>query len=59
MQRLLRLPQVMERTLLGRSTIYEMMEAGAFPKPVKLNVRTNAWVESEIDEWVAERISAR
>ena len=59
MQRLLKLPQVMQRTLLGRSTIYEMMEAGAFPKPVKLNVRTNAWVESEIDEWVVERISAR
>ncbi len=59
MQKLLRLPQVIERTSLKRSTIYEMMSNGSFPKPVKLNLRSNGWIESEIGDWVATRIAER
>lgn len=59
MQKLLRLPQVIERTSLKRSTIYEMMNNGSFPKPVKLNLRSNGWLESEISDWVATRIADR
>ena len=59
MQKLLRLPSVIERTSLRRSTIYEMMQAGTFPRPVKLNLRANGWVESEIDAWLASRIAER
>ncbi len=59
MQKLLRLPQVIERTALRRSTIYEMMAVGRFPRPVKLNLRSNGWLESEIGDWVATRIAER
>lgn len=59
MQRLLRLPQVIERTALRRSTIYEMMQAGTFPKPVKLNLRSNGWLENEISDWLESRIADR
>lgn len=59
MQKLLRLPQVIERTSLRRSTIYEMMGNGSFPKPVKLNLRSNGWLENEISDWVTARISQR
>lgn len=59
MQKLLRLPDVIERTALRRSTIYEMMSAGRFPRPVKLNLRSNGWIESEIADWVAARIAKR
>lgn len=59
MQKLLRLPQVIERTSLRRSTIYEMMRDGSFPKPVKLNLRSNGWIESEITDWVTARIADR
>jgi prophage regulatory protein len=59
MQKLLRLPQVIERTALRRSTVYEMMRAGTFPKPVKLNLRSNGWIENEISEWVDTRIAER
>lgn len=59
MQKLLRLSQVIECTALRRSTIYEMMQAGRFPKPVKLNLRSNGWLESEIGDWVATRIAER
>lgn len=59
MQRLLRLPQVIERTSLRRSTIYEMMGNGSFPKPIKLNRRSNGWIESEVSGWVEARIAER
>ena len=59
MQKLLRLPEVIERTSLRRSTIYEMMQGGSFPKPVKLNLRSNGWIESEVSDWVAARIAER
>ena len=35
------------------------MAQGAFPKPVQLHGVRKAWVESEIDAWVAARITAR
>lgn len=59
MQRLLRLPQVIERTSLCRSTIYEMMKAGTFPRPVKLNLRSNGWLEGEVSDWLVTRINKR
>ncbi len=60
MQKLLRLPQVMERTSLRRSTIYELMERGAFPRPVKISgARSNAWICEEVDNFIAERIAER
>jgi prophage regulatory protein len=59
MQKLLRLPQVIERTSLRRSTIYEMMGSVSFPKTVKLNRRSNGWIENEISDWVETRIARR
>lgn len=56
---LLRRPKVEARTGYSRSSIYAMMEAGDFPRPVKLGPRAVAWVESEVDAWIAARIEAR
>lgn len=55
---LLRLPRVKQRTGLGRSTIYEQISQGLFPKPVKISVRAVAWRESQIDQWIEQRILA-
>lgn len=57
--RLLRLPEVINRTGLPRATIYEQMALGIFPKPVPLSVRSRGWIESEVDAWIAARIRAR
>ncbi|MFT3905622.1 MAG: AlpA family transcriptional regulator [Steroidobacteraceae bacterium] len=57
--RILRLPAVEARTGLRRDTVYRKARLGEFPRPVKLSERASGWVESEIDEWVAERIAAR
>ena len=56
--RILRLPEVMTRTGLSRSTIYLRISQGTFPKPVSLGTRAVGWVESEIDEWVIQQIEA-
>lgn len=57
-QRILRLPDVKARTGLSRSTIYLRLAAGNFPRPVSLGARSIGFVESEIDDWIAERIRA-
>ncbi|MFO1435499.1 MAG: AlpA family transcriptional regulator [Gammaproteobacteria bacterium] len=54
----LRLPAVKARTGLSRSTIYLRVSQGTFPKPVSLGARAVAWVEAEIDAWLAECIAA-
>ena len=42
---------------LSRSTIYAMMAAGTFPKPIKLGKRAVGWRESDVLDWVASRTS--
>lgn len=49
---LLRRREVEARTGLARSTIYDWMKRGEFPKPVKLGARLVAWRESDIDAWL-------
>ncbi len=56
--RFLRLPEVPARTGLSRSTIYVRLDQGRFPKPVPLGGRAVGWIESEVDEWIRERIAA-
>lgn len=57
-ERLIRLEEVMSRTGLTRALLYQMMKKGDFPKSVKLTGRAVAWVESQINVWIAGRIEA-
>lgn len=47
----LRRPQVEARTGLPRSTIYDRMKKGSFPKPINLGKRTVAWISADIEAW--------
>jgi prophage regulatory protein len=51
----LRRPAVEELTGLSRSTIYDLMAKGAFPRPVRLTRKAVGWPESAIAEWLASR----
>jgi prophage regulatory protein len=53
----LRRRQVEIRTGLSRSTIYQYVKDGAFPKPIPLGVRAVGWLESDIRDWIARRVS--
>jgi prophage regulatory protein len=52
----LRLTEVRNRVPYSRSTIYQLIAQGKFPKPINLGARAVAWLESDIDEWIAARI---
>lgn len=56
---ILRLPAVKQKTGQSRSTIYEKVQRGEFPAPVKIGERAVGWVEAEVDSWVKDRIEAR
>ncbi len=59
-RRLMRMIEVIRMTGLSRSSIYDRMNAGQFPKSVSLGgCRSVAWVESEILEWVENQIAQR
>jgi prophage regulatory protein len=51
----LRRPAVEQLTGLSRSTIYDLMTKGEFPRSVRLTARAVAWPESAIAEWLAQR----
>ena len=53
---LLRLPDVRRRTGLSRSGIYQRIATGKFPKPISLGARAVAWIESEVQSWIENRI---
>jgi len=54
----LRLPQVKSTTGLSKSTIYARIAEGTFPKQIPLGPRLVVWVESDIQNWIAEQVSA-
>ncbi len=51
----LRRPAVEAVTGLSRSSIYEMMDKGEFPRPIRIGKRSVAWPQSSIETWLAER----
>ena len=50
LERHYRRPAVEEITGLSRSTIYDLMAKGEFPRPVKLTAKAVAWPESAVIE---------
>ena len=56
--KLLRLPQVKESTGLSKSSIYARIAEGTFPKQISIGPRLVVWVESDIQNWIAELVSA-
>jgi prophage regulatory protein len=61
MQRLLRLPRVLEITGLRKTQILDAVKDGRFPRPTTILAggRAHGWPESEIAEYVQSRIAAR
>lgn len=57
--RLIKLKEVIEKTSLGHSSIYKFIAEGSFPKQVSLGAKSVAWLESEIDDWIMDRVEER
>lgn len=56
--KILRLPDVMSRLRMSRSSIYAKIQRGEFPRPVELGPNSRGWVEAEITEWLASKLAA-
>jgi prophage regulatory protein len=56
--RFLRLPEVKHLTGLSKSSIYAMISENSFPRQISLGSRTVVWLESDIQKWIAEQVSA-
>lgn len=56
-ERLIRTREVMDRTSLSRSLLYEMIRRGTFPQPIRISSRRTAWPESEVSRWIAEKMT--
>lgn len=55
MMNALRFKQVATKVGLGQSTLYRMIAGGTFPKPFELVPGRTAWLEEDIDAWLAAR----
>lgn len=58
-ERFLLWPEVHTLVGLSRTTVWRLARAAQFPQSVALSERTVGWVESEIQAWIAARITAR
>ena len=54
--KLLRLRDVIKMTSLSRTTIYNNMAKGKFPKNIHLGPKISVWIEREIQEWINSQI---
>lgn len=56
---ILRLKDVIDKTGLGRSSIYKFSGQGLFPCPKTLGGMSVGWTASRIDQWIVNRICER
>jgi prophage regulatory protein len=57
--RLLRIASVRARTGLSVATIYRREAERSFPERQRIGIRSVAWYESDIDDFVADPLSYR
>jgi prophage regulatory protein len=57
-ERLVRWPEVKQRTGLSRTTTWRMIRNKTFPAPIKLTDHAVGWRQSDLDAWIASRRSA-
>lgn len=44
---------------LSKASIHRMVNAGRFPGSVPLGVAAVGWMRSDVERWIAERVSLR
>lgn len=57
-ERFVSIPEFVRRSSLSRATVYNLIEAGDLPRPVKLTRNRVAWPSSVVDAWFASKAVA-
>jgi prophage regulatory protein len=55
---LIRLPEVLRRTSLSKTTVYQMIADQSFPSKINLGGKAIAFLSHEVDQWIADRVAA-
>jgi len=55
---ILKVGEVERKVKLDRTSIYRMVKRGDFPLMIKLGERSSGWIESEVEQWLEDRIKA-
>lgn len=58
-KRFISMKEVLSRVSWSKTHVYRLIKAGTFPTPVKLGPHKIAFLESEIEAWMNQRIKAR
>ncbi|WP_275076536.1 helix-turn-helix transcriptional regulator [Providencia rettgeri] len=56
-QSLIRFSEVQKRTGYSKAWLYRLMSQQRFPAAIKIGTRSIAFIESEVDEWIANKIA--
>ena len=56
-QSLIRFDEVQKRTGYSKAWIHRLLKENRFPQSVKIGSRAIAFIESEVDEWINQRIA--
>jgi prophage regulatory protein len=59
LQKILPRPEVEQALGIPRSTLYDMIARGQFPRPIKVSRRRVGWVAAEVAAFQAKRIAER
>src|SRR5580658_9518460 len=51
-----RLPQVLRRCGIGKTTAFKLVREGKFPKPTKIG-RISAWDSQVVDDWIEQQVA--
>lgn len=55
---IIRLPEVIRRTGLGRSSLYEAIKRGEFPNKFALGARAVGWDSLAVQSWIDAKVNA-
>jgi prophage regulatory protein len=61
-KRILRRPEVLKKVGLCKAQLQNLINAGEFPRPVKLGGTDNravGWVDTEVQAWIDKKITER
>jgi predicted DNA-binding transcriptional regulator AlpA len=57
-ERFLRLPQILRLIPIGKSTLWERVKKGEFPKQIKLGSKISVWKESDVRAYIDDHCRA-
>ncbi|ELA7921201.1 AlpA family transcriptional regulator [Vibrio alginolyticus] len=57
--RLITLREVIALTSLSRASIYNYISKNMFPRQISVGERSVRWIESEVQEWIRQKVECR